>query len=147
MFLFVELYWFLELKLLCQSLKISLLYEMWSQILHHFSVLRHVSRLLTSTKFIVTKSEHKPSIFPANILGKSSKKPGYFTVRLTVRVGWFLIWWSLEFWFWHAAKLFSLLHWFQNCFCFRSRTFPSHAGNFFGLQWECSRGNCKMPLE
>ena len=38
---------------------------------------------------------------------------------------------SLEFWFWHAAKLFSLLHWFQNCFCFRSRTFPSHVGTFF----------------
>ena len=35
----------------------------------------------------------------------------------------------------HAAKLFPLLHWFQNCFCFRSTTFPSHVGIFFGLQW------------
>ena len=32
----------------------------------------------------------------------------------------------------HVPKLIPLLHWFQNSFCFRSRTFPSHGGNFFG---------------
>ena len=32
----------------------------------------------------------------------------------------------------HVPKLISLLHWFQNSFCFRSRTFPSHGGSFFG---------------
>ena len=52
-------------------------------------------------------------------------------LNITNSIGWFLFWWSLEFLFWHAAKLFSLLHWFQNCFCFRSRTFPSHVGIFF----------------
>ena len=31
----------------------------------------------------------------------------------------------------HVPKLIPLLHWFQNSFCFRSRTFPSHAGIFF----------------
>ena len=32
----------------------------------------------------------------------------------------------------HVPKLIPLLHWFQNSFCFRSRTFPSHGGSFFG---------------
>ena len=36
--------------------------------------------------------------------------------------------------FWHVPKLFPLLHWFQNSFCFYSRMFPSHASNFFRLQ-------------
>ena len=36
----------------------------------------------------------------------------------------------------HVPMLIPLLHWFQYSFCFRSRTFPSHAGNFFWLQWE-----------
>ena len=30
----------------------------------------------------------------------------------------------------HAPKLLPLLHWFQNCFCFCSTTFPSHVGTF-----------------
>ena len=33
----------------------------------------------------------------------------------------------------HAAKLFPMLHWFQNCFCFRSKTFTLHVG-------ACGRG-------
>ena len=32
----------------------------------------------------------------------------------------------------HTYKLFHFVHWFQNSFCCCSRTFPSHAGNFFG---------------
>ena len=36
----------------------------------------------------------------------------------------------------HVPKLFPLLHRFQNYFCFCSRTFPSHGGSFFRLQWE-----------
>ena len=50
-------------------------------------------------------------------------------------IGWFLFWWISEFPILHAPKLLPLLHWFQNCFCFCSTTFPSHVGTFFGLQW------------
>ena len=31
----------------------------------------------------------------------------------------------------HTYKLFHFVHWFQNCFRFRSRTFPSHGGKFW----------------
>ena len=30
----------------------------------------------------------------------------------------------------HTCKLFHFVYWFQNCFRFRSRTFPSHGGKF-----------------
>ena len=36
----------------------------------------------------------------------------------------------------HVPKLFQLLHWFQNTFCFLSSSTPSHVGKFFWLQWE-----------
>ena len=48
-------------------------------------------------------------------------------------LGGFLFCKSLKFQIWHAAKLFPFAHWFQNCFCFCSRTFPSHVCNFFLL--------------
>ena len=48
-------------------------------------------------------------------------------------VGWFLFWWNLAFQFLHGFKLFHFVHRFQNCFCFRSTTFPS-AVRTFG-QW------------
>ena len=31
----------------------------------------------------------------------------------------------------HVPKLFPLLHWFQNTFCFLSSSTPSHVGKFF----------------
>ena len=36
----------------------------------------------------------------------------------------------------HVPKLFSLLHWSQNIFCFLCSSTPSHVGKFFWLQWE-----------
>ena len=36
----------------------------------------------------------------------------------------------------HTPKMSQFVHRYQNCFCFCSRTFPSHVGTFFGLQWE-----------
>ena len=36
----------------------------------------------------------------------------------------------------HVSKLFSLLHWSQNIFCFLCSSTPSHVGKFFRLQWE-----------
>merc|ERR1712016_422592 len=36
----------------------------------------------------------------------------------------------------HVPKLFPLLHWSQNTFCFFSSSTPSHVGKFFRLQWE-----------
>ena len=36
----------------------------------------------------------------------------------------------------HVPKLFSLLHWSQNIFCFPCSSTPSHVGKFFRLQWE-----------
>ena len=33
----------------------------------------------------------------------------------------------------HIPKFCYLVHWFQNYFCFCSRTFPSHGGSFFGF--------------
>ena len=36
----------------------------------------------------------------------------------------------------HAPKFCHFPQGFQNCFCFRSATFPSHVGTFFRLQWE-----------
>ena len=35
-----------------------------------------------------------------------------------------------------VPKLFPLLHWSQNTFCFLSSSTPSHVGKFFWLQWE-----------
>ena len=32
----------------------------------------------------------------------------------------------------HVPKLFPLLHWFQNTFCFLCSSTPSHGGSFFG---------------
>ena len=34
----------------------------------------------------------------------------------------------------HVPKLHSFAHSFQNCFCFRSWTVPSHVGTFFCTQ-------------
>ena len=36
----------------------------------------------------------------------------------------------------HVPKLFSLLHWSQNIFCFLCSSTPSHGGSIFRLQWE-----------
>ena len=36
----------------------------------------------------------------------------------------------------HVPKLFPLLHWFQNTFCFLSSSTPSHGDSIFRLQWE-----------
>ena len=47
------------------------------------------------------------------------------------QIGWFLFNKKLDFFIWHAAKMLHFAHWFQNCFCFCSRTFPSHVCNFF----------------
>ena len=48
----------------------------------------------------------------------------------------------------HTSKLFLFVHWFQNCFRFRSRTFPSPGGNFFGtlvdLEGEKRQQNAKF---
>ena len=46
------------------------------------------------------------------------------------RIGWFLFWWNLAFQFLHGFKLFHFVHRFQNCFCFRSTTFPSAVRTF-----------------
>ena len=61
--------------------------------------------------------------------------------------GGFLFCWNSKFGNMHAPKMSRFVQIFQNCFCFRSRTFSSHVGNYFGLQWEYSRRNCKTPLE
>ena len=47
-----------------------------------------------------------------------------------ISVGWFLFWWNLAFQFLHGFKLFHFVHRFQNCFCFRSTTFPSAVRTF-----------------
>ena len=36
----------------------------------------------------------------------------------------------------HVPKLFSLLHWSQNTFCFLCSSTPSHGDSIFRLQWE-----------
>ena len=54
-------------------------------------------------------------------------------LELPPTLGWFLFWWNLAFQFLHGFKLFHFVHRFQNCFCFRSTTFPS-AVRTFG-QW------------
>ena len=36
----------------------------------------------------------------------------------------------------HVPKLFLLLHWSQNTFCFLCSPTPSHGDRFFRLQWE-----------
>ena len=46
----------------------------------------------------------------------------------------FLLWWNSKFAILHPPKLLQFVHWFRNCFCFRSGTFPSHVGAFFRLQ-------------
>ena len=43
-------------------------------------------------------------------------------------LGWFLFQWKSKLRLWHAPKLFHLGCWFQNSFCFFSRSFPSHVG-------------------
>ena len=70
------------------------------------------------------------------VLARVCCKPKDGSPRKTpVVIGGFLFSKISEFPIGHAAKLFPLLHWFQNCFCFCSTTFPSHVGIFFGLQW------------
>ena len=66
--------------------------------------------------------------------------------KFWIRIRGILIQKISEFPIGHAAKLFPLLHWFQNCFCFCSTTFPSHVGNFFGLQWEYQWENGKKSF-
>ena len=68
-----------------------------------------------------------------------------FSVHLLL-LGGFLFSKISEFPIGHAAKLFPLLHWFQNCFCFCSTTFPSHVGTFFGLQWRYQWENGKKSF-
>ena len=58
---------------------------------------------------------------------------------LTLRVGGFLFSKISETPIVHVPKLFPLLHWFQNTFCFLSSSTPSHVGKFFWLQWENGR--------
>ena len=36
----------------------------------------------------------------------------------------------------HVPKLFPLLHWFQNTFCFLCSSTPSHGDSIFWLKWE-----------
>ena len=50
-------------------------------------------------------------------------------VRMSNRV--ILIQKSLKFPILHVPKLFPLLHWFQNTFCFLCSSTPSHGGSFF----------------
>ena len=47
-------------------------------------------------------------------------------------VGGFLFWWNSKFANVHAPKMSQFVHRFQNCFCFRVRTFPSCV---FFLKW------------
>ena len=54
-----------------------------------------------------------------------SRFPLFHYFRSTWLLGWFLFWWNLAFQFLHGFKLFHFVHRFQNCFCFRSTTFPS----------------------
>ena len=48
----------------------------------------------------------------------------------------------------HTYKLFHFVHWFQNCFRFRSRTLRSSVGKFFGplvdLEGEKRQKNAKF---
>ena len=60
----------------------------------------------------------------------------YILLSVSVLVGWFLFSKISETYFVHVPKLFPLLHWFQNTFCFLSSSTPSHVGKFFRLQWE-----------
>ena len=61
-------------------------------------------------------------------------------------VGWFLLRFFIFFCLGHTCKLFHFVHWFQNSFCFCSKTFPSHGGNFFWLQWELQWENRKKKV-
>ena len=55
---------------------------------------------------------------------------------------------SLRYPILHAPKFCHLVHWFQNCFCFCSATFPSHVGTIFRLQWHfgCPNQNSKTTF-
>ena len=55
---------------------------------------------------------------------------------LRITVGWFLFSKISEIPFVHVPKLFPLLHWFQNTFCFLCSSTPSHGDRFFRIQWE-----------
>ena len=46
----------------------------------------------------------------------------------------------------HVPKLFPLLHWFQNTFCFLCSSTPSHAGNHFKCSWGYSWGNFQKSI-
>ena len=66
-----------------------------------------------------------------------------FSSRTPCSLGWFLFSKNSEIPFVYVPKLFPLLHWFQNTFCFLSSSTPSHVGNFFWLQWEFQWENDK----
>ena len=46
----------------------------------------------------------------------------------------------------HVPKLFPLLHWFQNTFCFLCCSTPSHVGNHFKCSWGYSWGNFQKSI-
>ena len=58
-----------------------------------------------------------------------------------ILLGWFLFSKISETPFVHVPKLFPLLHWSQNTFCFLCSSTPSHGDRFFRLQWECQWEN------
>ena len=66
--------------------------------------------------------------------------------KANATLGCLLIGQSLKFQILHAAKLFPFAHWFQNCFCFCSRTFPSHVNNFFYFNGNFNGKMAKIPF-
>ena len=89
---------------------------------YHLCCYLHLKGLSSKFPFV-----HKRLSFRVSCNCIPTNHPCVSPVR---RVGWFLFWWNLALQFLHGFKLFHFVHRFQNCFCFRSTTFPSAVRTF-----------------
>ena len=113
---------------------INSLYQLWQLLticksLHSCQIWRQLSDISGKLK---VSGKPEASVKP-KVLGKlkvSGKHDCVFQVENSL-VGGFLFSKISETPIVHVPKLFPLLHWFQNTFCFLSSSTPSNSGNFF----------------
>ena len=72
----------------------------------------------------------------ANHIHKDSGETILFIILSGCPARWILILIKFKICKCACSQNVTFFHRFQNCFCFRSMTFPSHVGTFFQLQWE-----------
>ena len=94
---------------------------------------------LSCWSYFLTNCQQSPFSLSWDLLNSRLRQKS-FGVLITVILGWFLFSKNSETPFVHVPKLFPLLHWFQNTFCFLCSSTPSHGGRFFSASMGISMG-------